>query len=142
MKELFDFEKAKIEVTGAWPLIDNIPFCLSNVLKKNEEIRHVDGNKRTWLIAKLTQLLDGPNPEKNDILDIVVKALDDLYDETNVNIVLTTEEDDTFIEYLAWLKGGLPCDGDIIPFAKPDRNDLSTASIAIYKMVYARAVKA
>ena len=90
------------------------------------------------MIAKFTQLLDGPNPEKSDILDVVVKALDDLYDETNVNIVLTTEEDDAFIEYLAWLKGGLPCDGDIIPFAKPNRNDLTTASIAIYKMVHAR----
>ena len=138
MKEVFDYENAKIEVTGAWPLIDNVYFLFSNVLKKNEEMRRVDGNKRTWLIAKLTQLLDGPNPEKSDILDVVVKALDDLYDETNVNIVLTTEEDDAFIEYLAWLNGGLPCDGDIIPFAKPNRNDLTTASIAIYKMVHAR----
>lgn len=138
MKNVFDFEKAKIEVTGAWPLIDNVYFLFSKVLKGNEEMRKVDGNKRTWLIAKLIQLLDGPKPEKSDILDIVVEAIDSLYDETDVNMVLLTEEDNAFIEYLAWLKGGLPCDGDIIPFAKPDRNDLITASIAIYKMVHAR----
>lgn len=138
MKNVFDFEKAKIEVTGAWPLIDNVYFLFSKVLKGNEEVRNVDGNKRTWLIAKLTQLLDGPKPEKSSILDIIVEALDSLYDETDVNIVLTAEEDDSFIEYLAWLKGGLPCDGDIIPFVKPDRNDLMEASIAIYKMVHAR----
>ena len=139
MKNVFDFENAKIEVTGAWPLIDNIPFCFSNVLKKNEEMRKVDGSKRAWLIAKLTQLLDGPKPEKSDILDIIVEALDSLYDETNVNIILTAEEDDSFIEYLAWLKGGFPCDGEIVPFVKPDRNDLITASVAIYKMIHARA---
>lgn len=138
MKELFDYEKAKIEVTGAWPLIDNIYFLFQKVLKRNEEMNKVDGSKRTWLIAKLTQLLDGPKPEKNSILDDIAEALDSLYDETNVNSVLTAEEDDAFIEYLAWLKGGLPCDGDIIPFAKPDRNDLITAFIAIYKMIHAR----
>lgn len=138
MKNVFDYEKAKIEATGAWPLIDNIYFLFQKVLKRNEEMNKVDGNKRTWLIAKLTQLLDGPKPEKNSILDDIAKALDSLYDETNINSVLTTEEDDAFIEYLAWLKGGLPCDGEIIPFTKPDKNDLITASIAIYKMVHAR----
>ena len=138
MKEVFDYENAKVEVTGARPLIDNVYFLFSKVLKGNEEIRRVEGSKRAWLIAKLTQLLDGPNPEKSEILDIIVEALDSLYDETDVNIVLTTEEDDTFIEYLAWLKGGLPCDGNIIPFAKPDKNDLTEASVAIYKMVHAR----
>lgn len=138
MKELFDFENAKIETTGARPLIDNVYFLFFKLLKENEEMRKVDGNKRTWLIAKLTQALDGPNPEKSDILDIIIEELDFLYDETDVNMVLTTEEDDAFIEYLAWLKGGLPCDGDIVPFAKPDRSDLMEASIAIYKMVHAR----
>lgn len=140
MKNVFDFENAKIEVTGAWPLIDNVYFLFFNVLKKNEKMRRVEGNgnKRTWLIAKLTQLLDGPKPKKSEILDIIVEALDSLYDETDVNIVLTAEEDDSFIEYLAWLKGGLPCDGENIPFVKPDRNGLMEASIAIYKMVHAR----
>ena len=141
MKNVFDFETAKIEVTGAWPLIDNVYFLFFKVLKRNEEMRKVDGNKRTWLIAKLTQVLDGPKPEKSDILDIVIEALDSLYDETNIDVVLTSEEDDAFIEYLAWLKGGLPCDGDIVPFAKPDKNDLMEVSVAIYKMVHARAIK-
>lgn len=138
MKNVFDYESAKIEVTGAWPLIDNVYFLFSKVLKGNEEMRRVEGSKRAWLIAKLTQLLDGPKPEKSEILDIIVEALDSLYDETDVNIVLTAEEDDFFIEYLAWLKGGLPCDGENIPFIKLDRNGLMEASVAIYKMVHAR----
>ena len=133
MEHAFDFNTATPEITGAYPLVkDNaiVDYLISMVAPAT----------RNELVVELIMRLDGNKPIEAPIVDKVVSALDNLYDRTHVTSVLSPFEEDSFLEYVAWLKGGYTClDGEVVPFVKPDEDGLVVAAMAIEKMIRARA---
>ena len=133
MKHIFDFNTATPEINGAYPLVkDNaiVDYLISMVAPAT----------RNELVVELIMRLDGNKPMSAPIIDKVVEALDSLYDRTDVTNVLSPFEEDSFLEYVAWLKGGYTTlDGEVVPFVKPDEDGLVVAAMAIEKMIRARA---
>ena len=126
-------ETTTVEITGAYPLIkDNaiVDYLISMVAPTT----------RNELVVGLIVRLEGEKPIKSPIIDKVVSALDNLYDRTHITSVLSPFEEDTFLEYVAWLKGGYSTfDGEVVPFVKPDEDDLLVVARAIDKMIKDRA---
>lgn len=131
MKNAFDFETTTIAITGAYPLIkDNaiVDYLIARMAPMT----------RNELVVGLIVRLDGNKPLKAPIIDRVVEELDGLYDNTDVGNVLSPFEEDLFLEYLAWLKGGYTTlEGEVVPFVKPDEDGLTVAASAIEKMTKA-----
>ena len=149
MKNVFDYETEKITITGAFPLIHNrrvVDYLLVKV--NNAEEERVERGESfamapmsyAGFVVDVAKIFYGDKPEKNQILDEIIGALNDLYDKTDVTNVLSPSEEDSFIEYLAWLKGGYTTlEGDVVPFVKPDEDGLVVAATVIDKMINARA---
>lgn len=149
MKHVFDFETTTIAITGTYPLINNdrvANYLLAKVNGAQEDL--VEAGKalamapmgRDQFVAALVELLDGNKPQNSWLVDTVASALDNIYDRTDVTNVLSRFEEDSFVEYVAWLKGGYTTlEGDVVPFVKPDEDGLAVAATAIEKMINARA---
>ena len=154
MKNVFDFETAKITITGAFPLIHNrsvVDYLLAKV-NNAEEARVERGElfamapmSYAGFVVGVAKIFYGDKPEKNQILDEIVAVLDNLYDRTDVTApgvigTINAEEEEALVEYLLWLKGGYTdLDGEHVDAEKPDEDTLYTVSTAIYKMINARA---
>lgn len=145
MKHVFDFETATTKITGAYTLINDqsvVDYLLAKVNKAEEE-RVERGESFAMapmsyaqFVVGVAKIFYGDKPEKNQILDEIIEALNELYDKTDVTNVLSPFEEDSFIEYLAWLKGGYTTlDGEVVPFVKPDEDGLVVAATAIKKML-------
>ena len=154
MKHVFDFETAKITITGAFPIVHNrsvTDYLLAKV--NNAEEERVERGESfamapmsyAQFVVGVTKIFYGDKPEKNQIIDEIVGALNELYDKTEVTApgvigTINTEEEEALVDYLMWLKGGYTdLDGEHVDAEKPDENTLYVASTAIYKMVKARA---
>lgn len=133
MKNVFDFSTATTVITGAYPLINNntvVDYFLARMAP----------TARNEFVVDLIVRLDGAKPIKAPIIDRVVEELDGLYDKTDVTNVLSRFEEDSFVEYVAWLKGGYTTlEGEVVPFVKPDEDGLVATATAIEKMINARA---
>lgn len=137
------------KITGVFPLINNdsvVDYLLAKV--NNAEEERVERGESfamapmsyAQFVVGVTKIFYGDKPEKNQIIDEIIGALNELYDKTDVTNILSPFEEDSFIEYLAWLKGGYTTlDGEVVPFVKPDEDGLVVAATAIEKMVKARA---
>lgn len=133
MGNVFDFETTTIAITGAYPLVKNDTVV-------NYFLARTAPATRNELVVGLIMRLDGSKPIKAPLIDKVIEGLDNLYDSTDVTNVLSPFEEDSFLEYLAWLKGGYTTlEGEVVPFVKPDEDGLVAAAAAIEKMINTRA---
>ena len=138
-------KNAKITITGAFPIIHNdcvVDYLLTKVNSAEEE-RVERGESFAMapmsyaqFVVGVAKMFYGDKPDKNQILDEIIDALDNLYDKSDVTKVMSPVEEDAFIEYIAWLKGGYTTlDGEVVPFVKPDEEGLVVTATAIEKMV-------
>lgn len=154
MKNVFDFETAKITITGAFPIIHNrsvTDYLLAKV--NNAEGERVERGESfamapmsyAQFVVGVAKIFYVDKPEKNQILDEIVAALEELYDKTEVTApgvigTINAEEEEALVDYLLWLKEGYTdLDGEHVDAERPDEDTLYVASTAIYKMVKARA---
>lgn len=143
MKNVFDYEKAKIEVSGGSPCFG--PHALARMMAalNNAEEEAVDSYMMTTCypftkeraIIAIDKVLSSPKPVKGMYVTAIDKAISDAYDAIpKPRDLLTAEEEDAIIGYLGWLEGGIIVDNEIVPLVKPDENELRLAGRALEKM--------
>lgn len=143
MKNIFDFENAKIEVSGGSPCFG--PHTLARMMAalNNAEEEAVDSYLMTTCypftkeraMTTIYKILSGTKPVSGMYVQAIAKAISDAYDALpKPEAVLTAEEEDAVIGYLGWLEGGLPCGDEIVPLIKPDEKELLLAGQALEKI--------
>lgn len=143
MKNIFDFENAKIEVSGGSPCFGphTLPRMMAAMNEAEEEA--VDNYMRTTCYplnkdcaaTTIYKILHGPKPANSIYVQAIAKAISDAYDALpKPEAVLTAEEEDALIGYLGWLEGGIVVDNEIVPLVKPDENELLLAGQALEKI--------
>ena len=145
-----DLENEKITITGAFPLVHNRSVVDYLLAKVNDAEKERAERGESFAMAPMSyagfvvgvaKMLYGNEPQRGQILDEIVGALNELYDKTDVTAPgvigdINPEEEEALVEYLLWLKGGYTdLDGEHVDAEKPDENTLYVASTAIYKMV-------
>lgn len=143
MKNVFDFETAKIEVGCLNPCLGQHTLCRMMAAMNEAEEEAVDGYMMTTryplnkdcAATTIYKILSGPKPVDSVYVRAIAKAISDAYDALpKPRVVMTAEEEDALIGYLGWLEGGLPCGNEIVPLVKPDENELLLAGQALEKL--------
>lgn len=143
MKNVFDFETAKIEVGGWHPCFGTHTLARMMAALNEAEEEAVDSYLMTTCypftkeraIIAIDKVLSGPKPVKGMYVTAIAKAISDAYDALpKPRDIFTAEEEDALIGYLGWLEGGIVVDNEIVPLVKPDEKELLLAGQALEKL--------